>query len=269
MNIFISHISALIFYRMLRIFDDIELKVARVKPNPNHKTSIKNILTARIPYVFENRDTLDLLISNHAAIHSSKKINYKYSAAKFPFGSFAKFKDNIFISSPELLFYQLASVLDEPKLFLLGLEFSGKYSISKDSADGFVTNIKPLTTPEKINNYLKLLSKENKYLPYISIAKRVAKELKANSASPQESRLFIKLCLPRKYGSYGARGFVFNKPIKLSQRSFDILGQTTIKPDLVNEETKVAIEYDSSAFHENANQNTRDKLRLDALHNDG
>ena len=254
---------------MFRIFDDKELRVVRVKPNPNHKTSFKNILTARIPYVFEDRVSLDLLVANHSAMHASKKINYKFSNAKFPFGSFVKFKDNIYISSPELLFYQLASVLDQSKLFLLGLEFCGKYSISKDSPDGFVTNIKPLTTPEKINNYLKLLSKENKYLPYISIAKKVAKELKANSASPQESRLFIKLCLPRKYGSYGAKGFTFNKPIKLSQRSYDILGQTTIKPDLVNESTKVAIEYDSSAFHDNANQNTRDKLRLDALHNDG
>ena len=99
--------------------------------------------------------------------------------------------------------------------------------------------------------------------------KKVAMELKSNSASPQESRLFIKLCLPRKYGSYGVKGFVFNKPIKLSQRSYNILGQTTIKPDLVNEATKVAIEYDSAAFHENSEQNKRDKLRLDALHNDG
>lgn len=269
MNIFITHLSAFVFYRKHRIFDDAELKVARVKPNPNHKTSFKNILTARIPYVFENNNTLDLLVANHSAIHSSKKINYKYSGAKFPFGSFVKFKDNIYISSPELLFYQLSSILNEAQLFLMGLEICGNYSISTDSVDGFATNIKPLTTPEKINSYLKLLSKENNYLPYISIAKKVARELKSNSASPQESRLFIKLCLPRKYGSYGAKGFTFNKPIKLSQRSYDILGQTTIKPDLVNEATKVAIEYDSSAFHENADQNTRDKLRLDALHNDG
>lgn len=254
---------------MFRILDDHELKVTRAKPNSNQKTLFKNILTARIPYVFENRNTLDLLISNHTGIHSSKQINFKFSGAKFPFGSFVKFKNNIYISSPELLFFQLASVLNETKLFLLGLEFCGKYSISKDSPNGFVTNINPLTTPEKINNYLKLLSKENKYLPYMSIAKKVAKELKSNSASPQESRLFIKLCLPRKYGSYGARGFVFNKQIKLSQRSYDILGQTTIKPDLVNGTTKVAIEYDSSAFHDNADQNTKDKLRWDAMHNDG
>lgn len=254
---------------MFRIYDDYELKAVRVKPNPNHKTSFKNILTSRIPYVFENREVLDILIANSKGIHSSKKINYKFSSAKFPFGSFVKFKDNIYISSPELVFYQLASVLNEAQLFLLGLEFCGKYSISKDSPNGFVTNIKPLTTPEKINNYLKLLSKENKKLPYMLIAKKVAKELKPNSASPQESRLFIKLCLPRKFGSYGAKGFVFNKPIKLSQRSYEILGQTTIKPDLVNEITKVAIEYDSTAFHENSDQNKRDKLRLDAFHTDG
>lgn len=44
--------------------------------------------------------------------------------------------------------------------------------------------------------------------------------------------------------------------------------QKTIMPDLSNVNKKNAIEYDSNAFHGEAKQNNKDKLRINALKHD-
>lgn len=133
--------------------------------------------------------------------------------------------------------------------------------MSKDFASGFSSNVRTVTTPSKIYNFAKLLIQYQPHTKGVKLAMNLSKCLESNSASPQESRLYLKLCLPRKYGGYGLKNIKLNKTINLSKSSYNILGYNTIRPDLCNEKTKVAIEYDSSSFHDNANQNTKDKLR--------
>lgn len=97
----------------------------------------------------------------------------------------------------------------------------------------------------------------------------VANLLSDFSASPQESRLYIILTLPRSYGGFGLKDLKFNCRIKLSKEAQTICGRTHIKPDLCNLKNKVAIEYDSDTFHSEISQNRTDKKRLDALNYDG
>lgn len=97
----------------------------------------------------------------------------------------------------------------------------------------------------------------------------VANLLSDFSASPQESRLYIILTLPRSYGGFGVKNLKFNCRIGLSKEAQTICGKKHIKPDLCNPKTKIAIEYDSDAYHSEISQNRTDKKRLDALMYDG
>ena len=149
------------------------------------------------------------------------------------------------------------------------MEMCGTYSIFKSNTSNFTSNIIPLTTPERINNFLNSLKNYVKHTNGLLKAINAAKYLESNAASPQESKLYLMLCAPRKYGGYGIKNLKLNYKITLSQKATDILGYKTIRPDLSNPSKKIAIEYDSTAYHENANQNKHDKLRLNAFQNDG
>lgn len=90
-----------------------------------------------------------------------------------------------------------------------------------------------------------------------------------NIASFKEAELYIKLCAPKNRGGYGITGFKANEQINLSVQASEILKFQTLRPDLSNKKSKVAIEYDSNAFHDNPNQNEKDKIRAGALLHDG
>ena len=90
-----------------------------------------------------------------------------------------------------------------------------------------------------------------------------------NSASPMESRLYVKLCGPKNMGMYGCKDLKFNCKIDISSEAKKIAGQNFIVPDISNKDKKVAIEYNSSQFHENTIQGQKDQRRRDALVHDG
>lgn len=206
----------------------------------------------------------------------NKNFTYKNSAYKFhinkntiPKNSFLKASPQIYIASPELVFCELSEIFSFEKLMLLGLELCGTYSICEELESGFITDCAPLTTPAKLKNFTKSLRKRQTNQKGIQKASIAAEILESQCASPQEARLFTILASPRKFGGYGIKNIKLNSVIKLSADSSKLCGQKIIIPDLCIHSSKIAIEYDSDAFHENSMQNRRDKLRIDALTNDG
>lgn len=180
-----------------------------------------------------------------------------------------KFEDNVYVASPELLLCEMAKSLSLEKMILLIMELCGTYTFDNNDPHSMYTSVKPVTTIEKVLDYAsKLYGKPQKKMSRTKIYK-AAKIAANNSASPQESRLFILLCGPREIGGYGIKNMRLNCEICLSPRASQILGQKYIRPDISNVARKIAIEYDSDMFHDNAQQNRKDKLRLDALVQDG
>ncbi len=84
-----------------------------------------------------------------------------------------------------------------------------------------------------------------------------------------ESRLYVKLAGQKSKGLYECKDLRMNKEISLSTDASKISGQHIIKPDISHIRKKVAIEYDSSQFHETTEQGQKDKRRRDALVKDG
>ena len=170
--------------------------------------------------------------------------------------------------SPEELFCSLAKRVTKEALLLLGLELCGTYSIDK-RLDSCEFNVEPLTNPKKIEDHILHVKKFKKNPGCINKALYVAGYLEGMAASPAEALLYAKLCLPRGMGGFGVKNLCFNKRIVLSKSAAKIAGQRDIYIDLSNPASKVAIEYDSEQFHDNSQQNIRDKRRLDALYSDG
>lgn len=226
----------------------------------------------------EDLITLNDLLDNNQRIHilldsSNNKIknpNFKchINFSKLPKGSLKIINENIKIVSPEFMLIQLSKSLNYEELFLLILELCGSYSINPLD-NSFTNNIYPITDIKTIKNYLTRFKNMNPYAKCVNNLLRICKYAQNASASPMESRLYIKLCGPKKQGLYECKGLKLNQKINISKKAQLIAGQDYIIPDITCIKKKVAIEYDSAQFHENTTQGQRDKRRRDALVHDG
>lgn len=212
---------------------------------------------------------LDIVVRNQNKKYQSKDFNFHVFSGIYPRNSFIALNKNEKIVKPELMFYQMAEMLPYWQLVLLGLEICGTYSIHKDADFGFYNNLQPLTSKKKILTYLRSLKNLNKKVKNITKAFDAALTLEDNSASPQESRLYFIFAARHKYGGYGITGLKLNSKITLSSTSANIAGQKAIVPDLSIKKNKIAIEYDSDAFHDNTLQNRKDKRRAVGLLHEG
>lgn len=273
MDTIISHKTAFKYYRYFRnnrylsFSNDLPLQPKLKIPE---KCMRKNIIFAKqeIENLINERK-IDFLIRENANIHIGKDFVQHSTHLKYPKDSFRVINDGLYIPCPEMLFYQLSQILKFSDLMLAGLELCGSFTISKDITQNLTTDINQVTSKTKIINFLNKLHAQNSHAQSIWYAKMAAHYLADGSNSPQESRLFIMLCGPRRYGGYGIKNMLLNQGVKLSNKSKKILNQNFIYPDICNKDKKIAIEYDSKEFHDNTDQNTKDKLRIDVLQRDG
>lgn len=69
------------------------------------------------------------------------------------------------------------------------------------------------------------------------------------AASPMEAKIALLLCFPRRWGGYGLPLASMNMPIRLSPQGEVLMGLPAIAGDLAWPQSRVSIEYDSTAAH--------------------
>lgn len=252
-QIVISHITALLVIRLIRTEN-------------SFSGSLEDL--AVMNNLLDNNQRIHILLNsqNDKTENSNYKCHVNFS--KLPKGSLKIINENIKIVSPEFMLIQLSKSLNYEELFLLILELCGSYSINPLD-NSFTNNIYPITDIKTIKNYLTRFKNMNPYAKGVNNLLRICKYAQNASASPMESRLYIKLCGPKKQGLYECKGLKLNQKINISKKAQLIAGQDYIIPDITCIKKKVAIEYDSAQFHENTTQGQRDKRRRDAMVHDG
>ena len=98
-------------------------------------------------------EKIDVLISSRKRRYKNDSIAFHNNCRSYPKSSFVKIHDKIFMSSPELLFCQMAETLQIEKLFLLGLELCGTYVVDNTIERGFQSDLRPLSSTSKILRY--------------------------------------------------------------------------------------------------------------------
>lgn len=160
------------------------------------------------------------------------------------------------VSSPELLFLELASVLDIQRLILSGLQLCSH-------PPGFPTQA--ITTKLKLERFI---SKTKGHRGH-SKAVRTLKYIENGSASIMESLAYMFLTLPYMLGGYGLRGAVFNHEVKLNSSTGMRLKQCRCFVDLYYKDAKIGVEYDSFAHHNSPSEQGKDAIRSAILKRQG
>ncbi|MDD4495866.1 MAG: hypothetical protein PHV32_16270 [Eubacteriales bacterium] len=165
-------------------------------------------------------------------------------------------RNGVKVASPELLFLQMGSKLSIHQLTLLGLQLCSHPPGLPSMA---------ITTKQKINTFL---SKTSGHLGHRK-ALRALKYVENGSASIMESFAYMILTLPNELGGYGLKGAVFNHEIRLNTEVRTRLGQSRCFADLYYKQPKVAVEYESFAYHNNPSEQGKDFMRSAILERQG
>ena len=161
-----------------------------------------------------------------------------------------------FVASPELLFLELASEISIHRLILLGLQ---------------LCSYQPGLPNDAITNKQKLKAFLEKTIGHRGQRKaiRAMKYIENGSASIMESLAYMILTLPHALGGYGLNGAVFNHEIRLNSEARVSLGQKRCFTDLYYKKAKLAVEYESFAYHNSPKKQGEDLMRSAILERQG
>lgn len=243
MTIVLSHISALEYWQKPRSTPRVNEQVTHAKKLIAEKPVLRSTTP---PCLTEVSQPFHILVSEETFRLRNKCLNshtWKHPLYK---GDVLHVDQDVFVSSPELCFMQLASFLSLPELIKVGFELCGYY-------DGVR---QPHTSVVRLNNFIM----KHKGVPGTKKALKALPHIIDNSASPMETKLTMLLTLPFKMGGYN-----FAKPL-LNERIEKVAGDgTTLGKyyyvDLLWPDHHVVLEYDSNKHHATIEGHVRDSIR--------
>jgi hypothetical protein len=203
----------------------------------------------------EKTNPVDITVSEHNKRFRKNGKLVHSCAIDLPAGAIATRQERS-VASPELLFLELASRLSIHKLILLGLQLCSHPPGLPSEA---------ITTTQKLFKFLAKAPGHQGHRKALRALKYVAN----GSASVMESLVYMVLTLPYSLGGYGLNGVAFNYEIKLNHEARIRLGQSRCFTDLYYKHAKLAVEYDSFAYHNSPLEQGKDVVRSAVLERQG
>ena len=199
-----------------------------------------------LPFTFAGK-TVDFAVPDKASRIRSRNSTSTVYEKGMPDGAFIKARCStddcaIAISSPELLFVELAKVMHPVEHLMLGHELCGTFS--RDAEDPYngpvVYGVQPATSVERIRRFLD----EAKNILGIDAARTSAQYLNDNAWSPTESLVAALLRLPFDSLGYDFGELVLNPRVS---PSVPLPGSADSRvPDIVIAGTSVGVNYDGA-----------------------
>ena len=179
-----------------------------------------------------------------------------------PAGSLRRVNPEVFVTSPELTFVQLARTLDVPELVAVAMELCGDYrSDAMPYGVGERTTLyeePQLTTVERLRAFIDAAGP----LGGVKRAREALNHTLDFSASPMETVVYLLLCLPRRYGGYAFPVPELNPVLFFSKRGQGHTLRRSARGDLFWREARLDLEYNGGT-HEASR--AEDAMRRKAL----
>lgn len=167
---------------------------------------------------------------------------------------------DIYVSTPEFAFLQMAPSHTTTHLIARGFEACGSFWPTERDVRGFGTR-DALTTPDALGRMLHKMEAAQG----VRKARQAVRHVLAGAASPMEAALAMLLCLPCSMGGYGLPHPCLNRSVEVPLKYRDRIAQRFFSCDLFWDGARLDVEYDSSMFHAGPQDLVRDSIRRDAL----
>jgi len=217
-----------------------------ISPRKHWTKSLATLSAFGLDEQLDANDILHIAVTDSALRPSTPHVHAtKYSTnLGIPSKSFIEVFPGLAISSPELLFLEMAEILDLPQLIMLGHELCGSFSRDhKDPLNGNVTlRVKALTTHAKLCDY----ARKVKYFRGSVTARRALGLLADNAWSPTESLVATMASLPFGEFGYELGPCVLNERVHASEWLKESTSVDNRVPDYLIAGTSVGLNYDGT-----------------------
>lgn len=294
MPIFLSHISALRAYRAGVVPTRLESgRPSEARPRSGSAPDTNK------PFLLEKYcghragDSLHILVADKASrTKHSSTISHVWNSP-IPPGSFFCLAGDVFISTPPMLFLEMAQCLTRIELVALGYELCGMYHLTNTSEldantppdseipqcdsnknnspliedeilshrQGFIQTSDSLTTVLDIQRHL------NKFrnVKGLKDAKWALKYIAERSASPMETLVSMMLSLPALVGGFNLPRPLLNYEVNANGNASLSTRLSTRYCDFFWPDSNLALEYDSDSFHTGSQRIAKDAARRNEL----
>lgn len=229
-------------------------------PKREDKPSAKQLECLRFRYPFLSTP-IHAVVTNDASKRNSAKLACHSTGTSLQKRSFVALGSDFYVSTPEACFLQIASTHAFTDLLQVGFEFCGSYARCPESKE--LISLKPRTSKSHLRNYLA----GSGSVSGVIRARRALDFICERSESPMETKLVLLLCLPSSHGGYG---------LPLPHLNFKLFHPQSMRKDrelyrcdLCWPQQKLAIEYDSSQFHQGVHKQFLDSRRRIAIEHFG
>lgn len=212
--------------------------------------------------LFGLKGPIDLIIPDSCLRRISKDINCHLWSEPLPSGSCYRIAPDIYLSSPEFAFLQMAGELTPIQLMQLGFELCGCYVTGSQYPRGFMRTHQPITSCVALGLFLG--TTDGRYGG--KKARHALRWILDNSWSPMESDISLLLCLPAKMGGYQLPAPLLNRRMRIPEHLARAAGTDRYYLDL-SWGNDVALEYNGEADHFDRAQASRDRAREIVIRN--
>ena len=257
MNVYVSHISAVRYWHE-------EYEGCNSRPRKAALTgscrSARELRAFRLrPQAFGGTP-VHIMVPDATRRISCEGICCHVCTQRMPKGSFTDEGGGLYVASPALALLQMAPQLSIPGLLLLAMEFCGAYRL-RPADEEACFECTPLATAGELRRY----AQHAKGFAGRDAALRALRWCVDGAASPMESELVARLCLPPLLGGYGCPLPDMNARQKLGGRQRVLAARGCLFGDLVWPQRGLVVEYNGQLWHSGRDMLTRDAQRANAV----
>lgn len=258
-----SHQTALEILAALPSFQ--KLRPVRTRTYPAQAPLLKEVARARRIIVQQLpalalSEPLHVTSASASHNHRTDAVEFHRSEKSIGGTGLLALESGIRVSSAPLSFVQMAAVLSPVELLELGYELCGTY---RRGAPGEPTRyqVEPLMTVKQLASFLR----RNPGVRGAKRARRALAYLAEGAESPRESKSALLFGLPMTMGGYGLGMPTMGYEVICTGEAYAIAETRTLRCDLYWPSVRLAMEYQSRAFHEGELHRIRDSRRVNAL----
>lgn len=258
MKVFLSHESALAYWRAVRGVGDVRPDPARVAFSPELPSDGVAAADLADELACYGIDRPVHLLTTREHRKSRYPFLRLHSTSRVPpQRAFCEVRKGVYASSPEFCFLQMAQRGLLVEQILLGYELCGSYTKgSRRDPEGLSATFYkafPLSASKRLRGF----AEANR--PWCGSAQtlKACRYVQDGAASPAESAIAMLLCLPNKLGGYALPRARLNALVPIVDNRTGLTMPRYC--DLYWPQHDLAIEYDSDEFHTG-----RDKINADA-----
>lgn len=208
---------------------------------------------------------VEVLVSSEARRYASATVTFHCWNGHLPAGALWYLPTlskpgtlRVYTVSPALHLVLRSRELDVAASALLAMELCGCYEWNPLEPGKLRRRREPLITVERLRRFV---SHVEPHRHGINRAKRAADLAMDRSFSPRESALALFLTMGTRAGGMGFEKPALNRPVEVPFRHRTLLRHGEMRFDMAWPKARMAVEYDSEAFHSDERQQAIDKDR--------